>query len=87
MIKIISIIFVVIMMQGCASGPSKTIVLQTADAASEDTVTVVCHREKKTGSHLSAVVCRDVDKLAAEGERTRQALQGALLKTPSSRQM
>ncbi|WP_148275733.1 hypothetical protein [Rheinheimera nanhaiensis] len=87
MVKILVVIFVVIMIQGCASGPSKAIVLQTADAASEDTVTVVCHREKKTGSHLSAVVCRDVDGLAAEGELTRQALQRAQLRTPSSRQM
>lgn len=87
MLKVLSVIICAAVLQACSSTPTETVVLQTAAAESEDTVTVVCHREKKTGTQLSAVVCRDVDGLAAEGELTREVLQRAQLRAPSPRQM
>jgi len=87
MLKRLSVIISVAVLQACSSTPAETVVLQTAATESEDTITVVCHREKKTGTHLSAVVCRDVDGLAAEGELTRDVLQRAQLRSPSPRQM
>ncbi|MDX5405930.1 MAG: hypothetical protein LPK11_02655 [Chromatiaceae bacterium] len=82
-----SVILAAVLLQACSTAPTKNLVLQTVAEPSEDTVRVVCHREKKLGTHLTAVVCRDVDGLAAEGEITRDLMQRAQLRTPSPRQM
>jgi|GEM_PF-2881068 Flp pilus assembly CpaF family ATPase len=83
----LSLIFAFILIQGCTATPVKTTLLETVSESSDNTVRVICHREKKLGSHLTAIVCRDIDGLAAEGELTRDVMQRAQLRTPSLKQM
>lgn len=82
----ISVGLIALLLQACSSTPAEKYALQTADETSDDTVSVICHREKKLGTHMAEVVCRDVDGIAAEGELTRALLQKTQLKGPGSKQ-